>query len=645
MRALSPALLAAIGQAAPLVMLELIDAAPHYTAVYSGGPAGRTSAALAADGSLAQAYADGAGSIYARRVTDPTQPSWGVWSALTTTASANGALCLARLADRLRLFWQDGAGTQLVYRDSLDNGQSWSAAAFLFDAGAAVAGIAADGANGQVFVQYQVGALWRVALWSLASGWSKADWSNGDAFGASGLGVTRNQDGSYLVAVALQLGASAGTSVQACSYAGTWSGLAAVTPADLAAGLNIQDPRLAAYDGRYHLCYGVVDSGAISGLPSARAALCHSLDGVHWTDPLEDANSYAHGAVALKHAAGYLLAAPDSAALAPLYSASAAQYRDCTPDLSRLEVVQKDGEPARLVATLQNDAGQYSGGLPALRPNACLRLSLGYAGAGMVPTHLLYIEEWSFAGAVGERELIVTAADATNWLDRQSRTTLLYSARSVDWLVREVLARAGLLAVTLPATPQFAQSVASFAVPAGATWREALGRLSRIYGFDVAARAQPDGSDAVLVVEKNPADAPVWSYGGEVELITAAESADRANHVLVYGAPAVAGPPIGESWDWADVTSTGQERYLHVVEPLITTRAGAAIRAALQLNREQRRAHGGAFSVALHPGLELWDVVAATGDGLPPALRVATLHHLYEPHPGSYDLILTFEGP
>ena len=655
MRTLSAALQAATmtGTAAPLLKLELLDAVPHYAAVFTGGPTGRHSAVLAADGAVVQAYHDGVQTVYARRVTDPTATSWGAWTVVAASAAPGAGVALARLSDRLRLFWQSGAGTAIQASDSFDNGASWGAPVALFDPGTAVSGLAADWDAGTVFAAYSVaGGLWRVAVWSLhGAAWAAADWSNGDAAAIVGLGAVRNADGSYLVAAAIQASAATGTALEVSAYAppgapsAGWGALVAVAPADLGAGVATADPRLSVYDGRYHLAYAVADSGTTSGLVSARAALAHSFDGIHWTDPLEDANSYAHGAAPLKHGEGYLLAAPDTAALAPLYSGAPAQYRDCSADVSRLEVVQKDGDPARLVVTLQNDAAQYSG-LTALRPNATLRLSLGYAGAGAVPAYLCYIDDWSFVRAADEHELVITASDAAAWLDRQSRTTLQYTGYTVDWLAREILARAGGLAVTLPATAQFSQVVPAFTIPAGTTWRDALARLSRLYGFDAAARTQQDGSDSFVIIEKNAADAPVWSYGGEAEQMVLARSGDRANHILVFGAPAAGGPPVGEAWDWADVADCGQERYLHVVEPMITTRAGASIRATLDLNREVRLGHSGSLAVALHPGLELWDVVT-TGGGVFPAatLRVATLHHIYEPHPGTYDVVLTFEAP
>lgn len=653
MRVLPAALTAAVtaGNGTPECRVELIDAAPHYAAVFTGGPSGRHGAAIAADGALVQAYNDGAGPghIYVRRVGDPTQSSWGAWTALTAAAGAGAGVAVCRLSDRVRVLWQENATTFLDYSDSFDSGVSWSAAAQLFDPGAACSGVAADVSAGIVFVVYVVAANdYRVAVWTLGGGWVKTDWTNGDAYAAPGLGVVQNPDGSYLVAIAWQLTVGVGIAVDRSVYrppglpSPGWSALSAIVPADVGAGVAIADPHLSSYDNLVHLSYALVDSGATSGLVYARVAVAHTVDQVHWTDPLEDGNAYAHGAVALKHARGYVLAAPDTSALAPLYTGAAAQYRDCTADLVRLEIRQHDGTPAEAVLILENDAGQYAA-LAALRPKARLRLSLGYAGAGTVYTHVLYVADWAFTRLADESIVTIRAKDATSWLARQSRTTLQYSNRTVDDLTREVLTRAGLLTLQLAATTQFSQSVANFVIPAGHTWLQALHRLSSIYGYDVAARAQADGTDVVVVLEKNPADAVAWSYGDEIDELRVGTGGDRANHVLVYGATGVSS--VGEAWDFGDAGSVSQEKYLHQVEPLITTLAGLGVRATLELNVEKRRARFGRIVAPMNPALELWDVVATSDAVIGPAsVRVQALHHVYEPHPGLYDLVLDLEG-
>ncbi len=678
MRPLTPELAAAVrqGNAAPLVRLELVDHAPHYAVVYAGGPVGRNDAVLAPDGAVVQAYHDGARTVYARRVADPTAASWGSWAAVATMASSVAGVALARIGGRLRLLWQDAATTGVYAAESTDGGRSWGAATLLFDPAVAACALAADGDANAVFAACQDsgGGQWQVAVWSpTGTGpWSGTTWTGGGSPAITGLDVARSLagDGSYLVAVTRQPAPGMGAALQVCAYGSTvggagWGAALTVVPPDLSAGVFASDPRVTTYDGLYHLAYAVVDSGSVDGLPSARAALLHSADGVHWSDPLEDAALYAHGATPLEHAAGLLLVAPDTAALAPIPRAgtAGAGYRDCTGDISRLEVMHKDGDPARLVVTLQNrppdgigatgatgatGAGIY-GDLPALRPNALLRLWLGYAGAALVPAYAAYVDDWSFVRAADEDEVVVTASDAMAWLDRQSRGTLVYGGQTVEWLAREVAARASLPAIVVPATAQFGYVAPTFSIPAGSTWRDALGRLGRLYGFDAAVRVGADGRDVLTLYERQGTELVVWRYGGEVEQLVIAVSADRANHVLVFGAlnGGTTGPIIGEAWDWADVASTGQERYMHTVEPLIGTRAGAEVRAALELAREARQGRSGSLSVPLHPGLEVGDVITATvADGAAPVtLRVATLHHVYEPRAGTYDTILTCEGP
>ena len=652
MRPLPPALADAVGAggATPLVRLELLDVTPRYAPLFASGPVGRNAAALTLDGTVAQVYQDAAGTVYARRVSDPTVVPWSAWAPVATASDTAAGVALARLDDRLRLLWQDGAATAIRAADSFDGGMTWAAPATLFDPGARVAAVTADGTTGVVFIAYATGGgSWRVAMWSLTDVWRGVDWTNGDVGAIAGLHALRRDDGSFLLALAAQPNVGAGVALLVCGYrgSGTWDAPLTVVPPDTsgAGGIRLSEPRLAAYDGRYHLAYSVVDQSSPSPLTPAHVALTHSVDGTHWTDPLEDAGTYAFGATPLRVAAGYLLAAPDASALAPpAYDPNApnapGRYADLSAALSRLDVVHKDGLPARLIATVQNGLFDDT----PLRLNAALRLSLGYAGAGVVPAWLFFIEDWSAVRAADEDELVITASDRLAWLDRQSRTTLLYAGQTVAWLAREITTRAGLVAVETAATAQFAYTVSVFAVPAGSTWRAALQRLGRLYGFDAAARVGPDGADTLVLYEKSPADAPVWSYaygtGSGVESLVTARGLDRANHVLVFGA----GTVIGEAWDWADVAETGQERYLHTIETLITAADGAALRAALDLQREARLAWSGSLSAPLHPGLELWDVLSIGGTDAAPNRRVATLHEIYEPQQGVYDMVVTLEG-
>jgi hypothetical protein len=631
--------------ATPDVKVELIDWALHYADLFISGPSGRNGAAVAADGTLVQVYNDGAGNIKYRRVADPSQVSWGAFSSLTSTANVSGVVCLAKLSDRLRVLWPDSATTNVVYRDSFDSGVTWSAAANLFDAGAAVAGISADASPNVVFVLYQVGINWRVAIWTFTVGWSRGDWSRGDFPGAGGIGVCSivGGGGSYIVVVSLDDGTGGGFALYSTIWTGPWSTLVTVFANDVAAGLTIQDPHVTYYDGLYHCCTGVVDTGSISGFAYTRASLQHSTDGVHWSDPLEDAGAFAHGGTALKHAVGYLIVGPDTSSLALPYTASASQYRDCTADVASMMIRQRDGSPAKLVISLMNESNQYVG-LAALRRNARMRISLGFAGAGVVYAFVFYIDSFRFSVVADDSVLMVEASDLRGFLNRQVRTSLVYANQSVDWLTRELLARAGIFTMNLAATSQFSQNVLSFSVVAGSSYAAAMRKVSTIYGYSAAARTAADGTDSVVVIEKTPADASAWSYGSEFDSFIVSRDGARGNHILVWGAPA-SPPNVGEAWDFADVADVGQERFVSLVETHIGSSAGAVIAANLALQIEQRAALSGQLVVFLHPGLELWDVVTVVDARVGTVLaRVLDLTHRYDGHTLEYSLSLGLEG-
>jgi phage protein D len=96
----------------------------------------------------------------------------------------------------------------------------------------------------------------------------------------------------------------------------------------------------------------------------------------------------------------------------------------------KLDLTEKEGQPARLVATLDNTAGTYTG-LAALRPNAQLLLSQGYVGAGRVATHLFFVDEWTYVRAADVSQVVVVASDRAAWLERQARRPVSYAGATV----------------------------------------------------------------------------------------------------------------------------------------------------------------------------------------------------------------------
>lgn len=652
MRPLSPALAAAVhdGTTVPSLRLTVDDPTPHYSSIASGGPTGRNDAVLAPDGAIVGTYHDGDATIYVRRVATPTDLAATPWTALSTAAAPAAGVALARLDDRLRLLWQDHSGTAVRLADSFDGGATWSTPALSFDPGVTLAALGADGDAAPVFAASAGASGWIVAAWSPPSvegaSWRATPWPENRASGVSGLDVLRQDDGTFFIAVTSQPSAASGTALRVYRYDGAaWSTLSTVVPAGLAGGPRRSDPRLSVSAGTYRLvCAVAARSSDVSSVASV--AFAASRDGLHWSDPLDLGEAYASGAVLLAHQDGDLLVAPDAAALAP--SPGAAD--DLTGDIILLEVVQRDGMAARLAATLYN--GREGVGAPyrasaLLRPYARLRLWLGHTETGAAPTYVFSVDACTLVRAATDDHAVVMASGPFALLDRRCPATLSYAGLSVAELVREVAARAGLLDTTIPTSARFAFTVPSFIITAGSTWRAALERLTTLYSWDAVETLDADGRPLLHAVERSPDDAVAWDAGDEAVSLSATTASSRANHVLVYGAGGI----VGEAWDREDVAASGKETLLHVVEKLIVTTGGAALRAQGALARARRADRGGTLVLPLNPVLEPGDIVTVlTGPTGEPTthsvrLRVSALHHVCDPGAARYETIATCAGP
>ncbi len=648
MRLLSPTLaaLARAGTTVPALRLTVDDPTPHYERIASGGPRGRNDAVLAPDGAIVGAYHDGAATLYARRVAAPSLLAATPWTALSTSAAPGAGVAAARLDDRLRLLWQDRAGTALRRADSFDGGATWSAPALLFDPGAPLAALGADGEATPVFAASASASGWIVSAWEPSSGtggaWRATPWPDGAATAVTGLDALHEDDGTFLIAVAARPTEASGTALRVYRYdSAAWSLLATVVPAGLANGPRRSDPRLSVSGDTYRLVVAVTEDAS-----SSSVALASSRDGRHWSDPLDEGGAYAAGAVRLAHAEGDLLVAPDEAAL----SQPPGPADDLTRDIVSLEVVQRDGMAARLAATLHN--GPNGRGAPyrasaLLRPYARLRLWLDDAGTGAAPSYVFSVDACTHVRAGADDHVVVTASGPLALLDRRSPATLSYAAMTVANLVREVAARAGLLDTAIPDTARFAFIVPAFTIAAGSTWRAALERLATLYSWDVVETLDADGRPLLEAAERRPDDPVAWDAGDGAVSLSATTASAGANHVLVYGANGI----VGEAWDHDDMAASGKETLLYVVEKLIVTADGAAVRAGGDLARARRADHGGTLALPLNPGLEPGDVVTAlTGPAAAPStltvrLRVSALHHVCDPGAARYETIATCAGP
>ena len=385
-------------------------------------------------------------------------------------------------------------------------------------------------------------------------------------------------------------------------------------------------------------------SARSTSIPWARTP---RADFLHWQAPQEDQQSFPSGACWLKHATAYLLTAAEAVRRAPLFTV--ANYRDCTPDILKLDLLECQGEPARLTVTLSNSDGAYTALAPLL-PNAQLLFSQGYLGSGLIPTHLLYLEDWTFIRAADSQEVVLVAHDRARFLARQTRVPLTYTNQTTGFIGADLAIKGGFDTVTTDAAAQFSQTLPLFQAHPGRTYAEALARLLAVYDGYFLVRAVPGQGpafaavDLLRLLQKNLSDAIVWTYTNEPEYLHLTHSGDRANRLAVVG-PQRTPTAQFEILDWTDLLTTGQERPALLVEQFALNAAASTLVASQAQARETRLATQVHLTVSPHPGLELFDVIAVN-DSVVPAItcRLTALHRTYYPQEALYELALIGEG-
>jgi hypothetical protein len=655
MRTLPTAITTAAGllASAPDCKVEMADSAPHFALLSQVGAMGsRCSGCLAPDGALVMAYVAG-GSLYSQRVVNPMvvgTGGWGAWSLRSTNALGPAGCCLATVGGTTRLLFQQGTGTAVQCFDSLDGGITWGAATTLFDPGHPCWGLGIDADLATVILAYNPGSgLARLAAWKLSGSWAGADWPGGDLTFINGLAVGRQASGVYLVLIASLVAGTAG--VQYLTYTPTssyWSATKLLRGVDLANGLTLSNPHLAYWAGDWRATYVEADSGSVSGQVFTRPVRTSSVDGVHWTTGETGACTAPGGAVWLAGIWGQVLAGPEAVMAAPAYNPGTG-YRDMSGDLIKLELVEAEGKPGRLLLTLDNNTGQYSAA-GALKMQAEVVLSQGYVGVGLVPTHRLYVVGWSFLRAADRAEVQVTCLERSERLLYESLRPASYSNATLLFIASDLLARSGLdCIVTQDGSLQMSELVPAFQVLAGEPYARALARLFGAYTVAwrtrVAAGTGALGAvESVDLLAKASGAAVVWSWNGEPESVSVRRDGSRANRLSVRG-PAGVPTAVGDAWDQADIQESGRERYALAVEMLAGDAGTAYLTAGLALAREQRLAVGLQAAVPPHPGLELLDVVSVSDPLLPAtSARLVGLRLLIEPKVGWYGLVVHGEG-
>jgi hypothetical protein len=246
-------------------------------------------------------------------------------------------------------------------------------------------------------------------------------------------------------------------------------------------------------------------------------------------------------------------------------------------------------------------------------------------------------------------QIQLTGLDLTERLDRIVRWQNTFSNETIQWLLLEVCARAGLFNVTITGGSQLTQSVPTFVIQANQKYRAALDSLCTTYGLDYFL----DQTETLQIREISASDASIWSYQNEIEQVAFGADYNRANHVIASGKPPGGGSfnlTTSEAYDDTANEAMRVERLLHHTDLKNTTTAQTTIAANLVMYTEQRAQVDVQLIVPLNPALQLIDVVtvtdaaAPTGSGQSQVGRLIAHEAIFDATKAIYESHLALQG-
>ncbi|MBO0790788.1 MAG: hypothetical protein J2P36_07540 [Ktedonobacteraceae bacterium] len=691
-RTLSPALSAAINAPTrrPLVTLIAADTINHrqQSVTTSANVDIWFDACLASDGSIIRVKVTNSGgtsfsrSFQFQRITDPTIASqWTTWTTFSGGSNnmfQDGGVAISNNSGTLRAFAQQGTGgNAILCWTSTNNGIIWSGPVTVVSPpGSALTKGLSSAGNNDLFLLYDIPFNNQLGC-SLFSGgtWSALHTSSLPPIPFvsqhTGLAVAWNGNSSlYTIIYSTNTALSVAL---ATADATTW-----VQRPDIveAANQNIlrAAPRLAFFDGLYHLLCIEYDTGVNTGTAYQYPRVRQSVDLVHWSGGfiLHDMPSR-FGAALLKTTppgqgrARYVAITQPLIQLGLDYQQSdSAQYIDLSARILEYQRTEESSRPAHLSVILDNSGSQLSASVATygstyapIGLNTTLTLAEGYrTGTPPVTPEVITVAKYrvrriTFERAPGRNQLRLEATDLTSLLDHVNRFQATYSNQTLAWMITEICARAGLFSVSLPGTTQMNDVLATFVLHAGQRLRSALNELCSVGWLEYFL----DQDETLQFRELAPTDPVAWSYEPEIETLTIGSDDQRANHIIVSGRPPggpaapVGGLTNGEAFDDTHMHVTGLERLITANDPKLLGSAQSARKAAFLLQQEQRGQVAHSISVPANPALQPLDVLSLTdqpqprGTGLTTTARIRRHHTHYLPHEALFQQTIDLEGP
>jgi len=634
----------------PALTLTAEDHIQHYTLYQSpGNPDAYSDALVAPDNSIIRAQVTRSGftsSAQFQRITDPSVASqWTTWTNLpggTANMFQDGGVAISlNSGNTIRIFAQQGTGGNALYNwYSSNNGVTWNGPGIVLSppGGALIKGIASAG-NNDVFLIYDVAGGERIGFSIITTNWGPlVPWTLATFSQGSGLAAWYGAPGPSGV---YNIVYSDGYSLKQCTYntsGGTWSNVQTITPTTSTALIRT-GPRLS-YDAAAQLMTLACiegDSGLMTGSVYSYPRLRQSPDMQHWSNGLIVhglSSNYGVNALALPNGpnsgtsgARYYVTGKAAIFSAPMYAASnTAQYKDLSNAVLSYRRTDRQDKPARLDVLIDNASGVYSsfvctgGAYAPMGPNTMLVLSEGYFttnGKEVVNVGRYHIQQITFERTPEENRIRLVAYDVSRNLDTESRYQLTYTNQSMSWLVAEVCARAGIFFVNIPAAGQINQTVPTFTLHAGQTYRAALNELASVYDLVYFL----DQSETLQVIDRSTNVTSMWTYRPEVELVSFGTDDLRANHIIVSGKPPFGGQAgsltTAEAYDDTHASLVGLERMVHHTDQKLTTTAQCSLKAGFLIAEQQRSQLAHSVTVPANPGLQISDVITVTDSAAP----------------------------
>ncbi len=658
MRSLTATLLAAQKEAsaAPCIKLAMKNETAgviryDWERLYTGDEADYYHAlTVPGDGSLVRARltpSDDSLKLYRQRVVSPGPGSdfsqWvytGQYNCLAVTAAALGA--------EVSIFWIK-YNREIRRIVSSDYGASWGSPELIdYTPTTSVHGLAAAyKTNGDLAIFFADQATLYVqkhsgGQWQARAGWDK---STGDLSG-----VAASYDGDWNLLVTGQ-DTSGNDKLWSLVYgdggevdAGTWSALRELASAPAGGDFAYAQPFLDKTD-TFRCFFSEIFTGTEA---YARPFRSHAVPGSAFTDglwhelvPFDLSQEYG---LALAHHGDYAwLSCPGGVWRADMTARTLDLAADCVA--ARAELGETSGA---LTVALRNDDGRYAapgeGELADLVTGGRVVFSPGYlTGQGEECSDGLsfYLESYEHTSAGGAASLLLHARDGWGALgDWRARHQLRWNkgsgAISVKEILAFILARVGISLSVVSASAAATGFCPDFTVNASNDGASVVGKLLSFIPDCIFI----EGDTAYLV---NPlaTDASVYEYGAEHAIREGryGGGALAANRVQVEGYDEGTDEIIvADTFSWGEIERLN-DRLLQVSDRNIATAAEAAARGQACLRRAEIEAGGGAISVPVNCGQQLYDVVAISDSraGLDGAKRrVLGITTVYQPRRGEY---------